>query len=492
MRRGLALFVGALSLVLACEDSGSGGAGGSGASGAANTGGVGGGGGEGAASSTATFPTPQVGGTAEADALASAPARCGQEDYSWLSGDQLGQITKRTSPASFTSNLLTALIEATGVDIGVTLQYNVDQHVISYTTQDRGAEVEATTLVMWPNNVPAGTTLPTLLLLHGTSGFTDGCGPSSNGEEHALYAAIASSGYVVVVPDYLGLKTAGEPATGFPHPYLAGQATAIASLDAVRTLRHLESDPALAKGLVPSPEVVVLGGSQGGHAALWVDRLAPYYARELQLLGIAATVPPSDLETQALLGLTEVRQSTGNMVAFWGASSSWYGLGSQLEEVFVPAIASQLLPALAASCDPSDAVDGIETLEAVFQPQVLSAATSGDLASLGPWGCMVLENGLTSTSVTRIQEDPASYGILFITGEQDQLVDTPTERAAFSTLCNGGLPMQYLECAGASHTKATAWSLPEILAFLQDRAAKTPFRPNCNVPAPSVCSATSE
>jgi hypothetical protein len=36
-----------------------------------------------------------------------------------------------------------------------------------------------------------------------------------------------------------------------------------------------------------------------------------------------------------------------------------------------------------------------------------------------PWRCMVRENGLTTTSVKRIQKDPASYGVLFVTGEND-------------------------------------------------------------------------
>lgn len=44
---------------------------------------------------------------------------------------------------------------------------------------------------------------------------------------------LASSGYVVVAPNYISLRAFGDP-TGFLHPYLVGQPTAIASLDAVR------------------------------------------------------------------------------------------------------------------------------------------------------------------------------------------------------------------------------------------------------------------
>ena len=56
--------------------------------------------------------------------------------------------------------------------------------------------------------------------------------------------------------------------------------------------------------------VVFVGGSQGGHAALWVDLLAPYYAPELNLLGGVATVPPADLYGQSARALTSVVDAT--------------------------------------------------------------------------------------------------------------------------------------------------------------------------------------
>src|SRR5690606_3781338 len=97
--------------------------------------------------------------------------------------------------------------------------------------------------------------------------------------ETRLFAALlASYGYVAVAPDYLGLKNYGDP-TGFLNPALVGQPTAVASIDAVRAALRLE--PEERGGLCVPASFVAVGGSQGGHAALWVDRLAPHYAREL-------------------------------------------------------------------------------------------------------------------------------------------------------------------------------------------------------------------
>jgi hypothetical protein len=39
----------------------------------------------------------------------------------------------------------------------------------------------------------------------------------------------------------------------------------------------------------------LLGFSQGGHAVLWANQLAPSYAPELDLVGVAALAPPTYL-----------------------------------------------------------------------------------------------------------------------------------------------------------------------------------------------------
>ncbi len=435
------------------------------------------------------FPAPEVAGTLETDSVANAPARCGQKAHSWKRDSDLGQVTAFQTKGFYAQAVLDALAKENLGTLPTTLKYDVRTHIITYTTQDRGVAIEATALLAWPMNVPPeADPLPTLAILHGTSGFTDGCGPSAETDQAVLGAALASMGYIVVVPDYIGLKN-GPPATGFLHPYLSGQPTAIASLDAIRAVGNLPVE--LREGDArPSPRTVVVGGSQGGHAALWVDRLAPYYARELEIAGIAATVPPADLVGESQLALTTYRESSSNVVAFFSASAGWYDQATVLGSALVPPLDVDVPAAMAMGCDPGSALMGKDTLQSLFQPELLSAATAGTVANLQPWGCMAAENGLTTTSISRIQKDPPNYGILFITGEKDTLVDTPTERVAFATLCNGGLPMQYLECAGASHTKATTWALPEILTFLGDRLAGKPFEKQCNVGAAVVCSAT--
>lgn len=435
----------------------------------------------------AVFPAPLIGGTDEADTLAGAPARCGQIPYSWLR-EGVGELVTYTEVSFRTASLLEGLAETSGLALPERPIFDASSTVMSYRTQDRGALVDATALVAWPTGLYEDERdVPFLLFLHGTQGFTDGCSVDATEGAPVLAQYFASLGFFVVAPDYLGLRSFGEP-TGFLHPYLVGQATAIASLDAVRAAARLGDE--VLGNLRPSPDVVYFGGSQGGHAALWVDRLQPYYARELRLLGGVATVPPADLLGEATRALRAPVDATANVVAMLGASASWYGM--DLSDALLPPWDVDVPAALAASCDPGDTIHGDIMLEAVFAPTLITAAVADELQTQDPFGCLFTENGLTTTSLRRIHEDHEGYGILFVLGELDSLVHPPLEEDAFVTLCEEGMPLRGLECAGAKHVPATVWSLPEIVEFLFARRARLGFTADCTKPAPQRCAGTPE
>lgn len=433
------------------------------------------------------FDPPRLGDSAAARALAANPERCGQTAFRWLASPDLGRPTGTGARQAYAATLLRALASGAGLALPVPLTHDVVVEQVSYTTQDRGRLLDATTLVAYPSNLAQRTSFEVLLVLHGTSGFNDACAPSATNDARLLGAAFASAGYVVVAPDYVGLRAFGGP-TGFPHPYLVGATTAIASLDAVRAgVRHLAS---LNGAACARQRFVTIGGSQGGHAALWVDRIGAYYAPELEHMGAVATVPPADLEAQSNRGLRMTVQATANVAAFFTVAAPWYGLGGRLGEVFRAPWAADLPARLATQCSP-DVRD--LTRESLFTQAFLDGATGAQgIRAVNPWGCLVTENGLTSTSVPRGEHAAPGYGLLWVLGEQDQLVDTPIERASFEALCRQGYRMQYLECAGAAHTRATTWAIPEILEFARDRFAGRPLddATMCRVSAPVRCRAT--
>lgn len=438
------------------------------------------------ADDSCSWPEFLIAGTPETDALAMAAARCGQAEHTWIEDPALGTITAYGERQDISKALLQAVLDMENAELPEPLQYNTRIQQFAYMTQDRGELIEATALVGTPREAeqPRGV----ILVLHGTTGFTDECAPSRSLEGSALVALFASLGYMAIAPDYIGMKGLGDRSPEI-HPYLAGQATAIASLDAVRAVGQI--DASRRSDLCPETDLLVFGGSQGGHAALWVDRLQPYYAREMSLLGTVATVPPMDLIAQLTRALQQEVNATANSIAFFGAAASWYGVSDRLGEVFEEPYDTQVPEVLYGGCDFSALTDGDLSLETLFTPEILEAASNDALGDFEPWGCMAKENSLTDTSIARIQEDDPSYGILLVFGEEDNLVHTPIEREAYPRICNDqAMPTQYIECAGAGHGPATFYALPEILGFFNDRLEGKPFTPSCEAPAPVVCQGT--
>jgi len=433
------------------------------------------------------FPTPRVAGTAVTDALANAPARCGMTEYQWLRDPGLGEIVERHELSEYTRVALEQIALAAGLPIQPIYATAVER--ITYKTQDRGALIDATAMIAYPTNLDETIPADTLLYLHGTAGMSDTCAPSSSDNVLALASLFASLGHLVVLPDYIGLKAFGSPSPAL-HPYLVGEATAIASLDAVRAGGRLVATQAPA--MCARPRVVPFGASQGGHAALWVDRIAPYYAPELRLMGAVAAVPPADLLEQGRRALGGLVPSTGNMVAYLTAASSWYEVDNRLDEVFVTDWDTRLPQILRTNCDGGDELNAITALDQIFQPAFLSAAAEPDFADVSPWGCMSAEGSLMSTSVNRVTDNHESYNILYLLGSDDQTVDPVIERQSFTTLCNQGLPLQLLECAGAGHSDAPSWGMGEILTFIDARFAEEPLDMSnlCQANAATVCSET--
>lgn len=157
--------------------------------------------------------------------------------------------------------------------------------ILYTTTRDEGQPALASALVVVPRN-KATAGIPVIAWAHGTTGAAPGCAPSiiDPFESGAFFSLdrVLDKGWAYVGTDYVGLGTAG------PHPYLIGQGEGRSVLDAVRAARMLQ-------GTRLDEKTVVWGHSQGGHAALWTGALAPTYAPELDIAGVAALAPASNL-----------------------------------------------------------------------------------------------------------------------------------------------------------------------------------------------------
>lgn len=105
-----------------------------------------------------------------------------------------------------------------------------------------------------------------------------------------LYTTTRDEGRPAVASAIVVAPGGGKPGARevIAHPYLIGQGEARSVLDAVRAARQMPE-------LDLAERTVVWGHSQGGHAALWTGAIGPSYAPEVDLIGVAALAPASNL-----------------------------------------------------------------------------------------------------------------------------------------------------------------------------------------------------
>ncbi|GBQ27962.1 alpha/beta hydrolase [Gluconacetobacter azotocaptans] len=133
--------------------------------------------------------------------------------------------------------------------------------------------------ILFPQGTPPKGGWPIVSWEHGTTGIADVCAPSWRGyfsRDRAYLDRWLSAGFAVVASDYQGLGTPG------PHPYLMYRPEGYSVLNALRaTLAHY---PDRLRN-----QIVLVGQSQGGGAALGSAWLAPRYAPDLRVIGVVAT-----------------------------------------------------------------------------------------------------------------------------------------------------------------------------------------------------------
>ena len=175
------------------------------------------------------------------------------------------------------------------------------QRIMYRSTGAAGGPIAVTGTYLQPKTPWAGPgPRPLAVVTPGTQGQGDQCAPSKSMEvglgvqtaplsAAAGYAVIdaltmVQEGFAVVVTDYEGLGTPGH------HPYVNRDSQGRSALDAARAALRLPGTD-----LAPDSKTVISGYSQGGGAAAAAGEMQPTYAPDVNLVGIAAGAPPSDM-----------------------------------------------------------------------------------------------------------------------------------------------------------------------------------------------------
>jgi pimeloyl-ACP methyl ester carboxylesterase len=179
------------------------------------------------------------------------PERSGQLE----SASPLGTISA--------ADIATALADEESLAEGVVPRYSVASYRLEYLTTDAdGKEVRASGLVSVPQK-PAGSKSPVLSYQHGTI-FRDAEAPSNNAVASEVALVLASLGYIVLAPDYVGFGAS----KGTPHPYLLSAPSAAATADFLTAARTWRSQANVAD----NGQLFLTGYSEGGYVTMATHR----------------------------------------------------------------------------------------------------------------------------------------------------------------------------------------------------------------------------
>lgn len=175
------------------------------------------------------------------------------------------------------------LLDKTELPADHGLQEASAQYLIHYTSisgVDGKTRREDSGAVFLPKGpAPAGG-WPVVVWTHGTVGVATQCAPSLNprsSRDQQYLNTWLSLGFAVVAPDYAGLGSSGL------HHYLNARAEAWSVLDSITA--SLKSFPL-------SNKIIIVGQSQGAHAAFAASGYQKSYAPSLDVLGTVLTGTP--------------------------------------------------------------------------------------------------------------------------------------------------------------------------------------------------------
>lgn len=333
------------------------------------------------------------------------------------------------------------------------------------TTSATGQPTAAVTTVLVPTSPAAGTRVlatyeaaydsmtlncaPSYTLQGGNDG-----GGSTATLEQQLIADELAQGWDVNIPDYEGLQS----------EWAVGPQLGHASLDSVRAVEHFAADGLTAGA---ATRVTFNGYSGGSEAATWAAALAPSYAPELHIIGVAAggNFPDFDYTLSQFDG------------------SLWYGTEIGVMEAFSRAYSDfdlkKLLNAAGQALAAKDGTDaggcGGSTLNEPFgnASQYTNFPSSEAMAA----------DPLVKSVLARMGLRYAPYPtvpLFLYNSVDDELAHIVPVDALVKQYCAAGVTVDYdRDPAGGDHLSAVARYWPPALQYLEDRFAGDPAPDNC-------------
>lgn len=163
--------------------------------------------------------------------------------------------------------------------------YPIEIYRVIYKTIDAfGNETQASGAVVLP--VTGSSAFPNCIYEHGTVMMRYDV-PSYESDELILGIIYACAGYIMSLPDYLGMGDSPGP-----HLYCHAKTEATASVDLLRAAKTLSAE----KNVLYNDQLFIFGYSQGGHAAMATTReIQLYHSDEFTITASAPMSGPYDM-----------------------------------------------------------------------------------------------------------------------------------------------------------------------------------------------------
>jgi alpha-beta hydrolase superfamily lysophospholipase len=319
----------------------------------------------------------------------------------------------------------------------------------------RGEPIAVSGVVIVPRGQPPAGGRRIVAWAHPTTGIVDVCAPSL---ARVFFRSVQGlqdmldRGYAVAATDYPGLGTPGV------HPYLVGDSEARSVIDSVRAARFI---PGVGNGR----SYAVWGHSQGGQAALFTGLLSSSYAPELNLVGVAAAAPATELRN---LMMQDIDTSGGRNITamtLW----SWSRIYDAPMTNIVTPQAIPVINQLAGEC--------IERFFDAFirrgpsQALARSFLTVNDFADRQPWRSLLDRN--TPTAL------PPQIPVFLAQGTTDNLVRPAITIDYRNRLCRAGSAVDLMMIPNVGHLFVARDAASTAIDWIEDRFEGSPPPNNC-------------
>ena len=374
--------------------------------------------------------------------------RCNDDEENLPVMKQRGDILSTSYIKSYTAASIRTYLTTINLDINVDIVYDVDAYRIVYLTPDiNGNLIQASGAVMIPN---ASESLPAISFHHGTQTKRElvaSVDPTSIAEGFAGLVA-SSAGFVVFLPDYLGLG-----ASNILHPYLHADLSAGPVIDMLTAGNVFCTH----KNILLNGDLYIGGYSEGGYVTLAAqEQIEGLGSFPFNIVASAPQAGPYDLYSTVdhFIDIDEYPEPA--FMAFLLTAYNDIYVWHRLQEIFKQPYAA-MMPGL---------FDGTNTVDEISAqlPTKISELVQEDFLT-------GFKNGTEVDFINALKENtplnwaPKSF-TRFYHSNADSIVPYQNALTAVENLtASGGTSVELVTIDGLSHSEASVPAVTQMIEW---------------------------